>query len=182
MVSNSPHSYGLIAIILHWLSAITVFALFAVGYWMVDLDYYSQWYKVAPDTHKSVGLILLLATLFRLLWSISQPSVRPLSDNSFERLSAKAAHKLLYLLLLLVMVSGYFISTADGRGIDVFNWFTVPSFGQLINNQEDLAGLVHEYAAYLLIGLVLLHALAALKHHFFNKDKTLIRIISITRR
>ena len=76
-----------------------------------------------------------------------------------------------------MFLSGYLISTADGRGIEVFNWFEVPGLGSFIENQEDLAGQVHEYAAYILIGLSSLHALAALKHHFMNKDNTLKKML-----
>ena len=75
------------------------------------------------------------------------------------------------------MISGYLISTADGRGIEVFDFFVIPALGSIIENQEDLAGLVHKWLAYLLVSLATLHALAALKHHFIDKDNTLNRII-----
>lgn len=75
------------------------------------------------------------------------------------------------------MISGYLISTEDGRPIAVFGWFSVPALGALFDNQADIAGLVHEYVAYSLITLALLHAVAALKHHFFDKDHTLKRML-----
>ena len=53
---------------LHWLSAILVFGMFAAGYWMVDLTYYSEWYKTAPHWHKSVGICLIALTILRLFW------------------------------------------------------------------------------------------------------------------
>jgi len=89
-------------------------------------------------------------------------------------------HLALYVLLFAIMLSGYLISTADSRGIDVFEWFEVPGFGSLFENQEDIAGLFHQYAAYSLIGLVILHAAAAIKHHFIDKDNTLKRMIRKT--
>lgn len=64
-------------------------------------------------------------------------------------------------------------STADGRAIEVFNWFSMPAVGELFLNQADIAGEIHYYLAYSLIGLAALHALAALKHHYINKDNTL---------
>lgn len=75
------------------------------------------------------------------------------------------------------MITGYLISTADGRGIDVFEIITIPAFGSIIENQEDIAGLIHKWLAYLLILLAALHAFAALKHHFIDKDNTLNRMI-----
>jgi cytochrome b561 len=76
------------------------------------------------------------------------------------------------------MLSGYLISTADGRAIDVFNLFSVPALVSGFDNQEDIAGLVHQIIAYSLIALVVLHALAALKHHFIDRDRTLKRMLN----
>jgi len=74
------------------------------------------------------------------------------------------------------MLSGYLISTADGRPISVFGWFEVPALLTSIPNQEDVAGLVHEYLAWGLVILAGLHGLAALKHHFIDRDPTLLRM------
>lgn len=175
MRNSPPEHYSILAILLHWVTAIVVFALFAVGYWMVDLNYYSEWYRTAPYWHKSVGLLLALLTIARCLYKLQSSVPKPLGSK-FEALAAKSAHLMLYLLLFCLFISGYLISTADGRGIDIFNWVTIPSAGELINDQEDVAGLVHEYTAYVLMGLVVIHALAALKHHFIDKDATLRRM------
>lgn len=168
--------YSRVSKIIHWLSALTIFALFTLGYWMVELTYYSEWYKIAPHWHKSVGLILFTLTLFRVIWKqIKQaPEIEGLA---WEKTGAKIAHALLYLLLFATFISGYMISTADGRGIEVFNLFTLPGLGSLVENQEDIAGELHFYLTYSLIALALLHALAALKHHFINKDNTLKKMI-----
>lgn len=177
MLRNSPSSYGWLAIVMHWLTAVVVLSMFAVGLWMVDLNYYSEWYKTAPHYHKSVGILLATMTVFRVFWKCRQISPQALGKN-WERRSANAAHFALYTLLICMFISGYLISTADGRGIEVFNWFTTPSMGEFIDNQEDIAGAFHEWLAYSLIGLVVLHALATLKHHCLNKDTTLIRMLN----
>ena len=80
--------------------------------------------------------------------------------------------------MFLIVLSGYLISTADGRSIEVFNWFEIPAFVTPIENQEDLAGDVHFYLASTLMVLVALHGLAALKHHFLDKDATLKRMLN----
>lgn len=176
MLSNTQTQYGLISTYIHWLSAIMVFSLFAVGFWMVDLTYYSEWYKTAPYYHKAFGLTLFLITLFRIVWKVTNPTPKEIGNNTLEQKIAKFAHLALYGLLLLIMFSGYLISTADGRGIDLFNIVTIPSMGELFNKQEDLAGDIHEIAAYTIMVMVGLHILAALKHHFIDKDDTLKRI------
>lgn len=175
-MKNTVSSYNKLSKLFHWLSAILVIGLFSAGYWMVDLSYYSEWYKTAPHWHKSFGITLLGITTLRLLWKIISPAPA-IQGSNFEIKAAKSAHHLTYLLMFTIFLSGYLISTADGRGIDVFNWFEVPGLGSFIEDQEDLAGLVHRYVAYALIGLVSLHALAALKHHFINKDNTLKKML-----
>ena len=61
---------------------------------------------------------------------------------------------------------------------ELMYFFTVPSMGELFPNQEDTAGLIHEYLAYTIIGLTVLHAVGALKHHFIDKDDTLKRMLN----
>ena len=75
------------------------------------------------------------------------------------------------------MLAGYLISTADGRGISVFGWFDVPASITSIPEQEDVAGAVHFYLAWGLVILAGLHGLAALKHHFIDRDTTLLRML-----
>ena len=175
-MEEKMNKYNSTAKSFHWLSAILVIGLFAAGYWMVDLSYYSEWYKTAPHWHKSVGLCFVVITISRLIWKLISTSP-PIEGSAFEKKAATSAHHLIYILLFTMFLSGYLISTADGRGIDVFDWFQVPGLGSFIEDQEDYAGLVHEYVAYTLIGLASLHALAALKHHFINKDNTLKKML-----
>ncbi|MBB1391854.1 cytochrome b, partial [Shewanella sp. SG44-6] len=112
MLKNTPTGYGLVTIMIHWLSAIAVIGLFSVGYWMVDLTYYSSWYQTAPHFHKSVGLLLLGLTLLRFVWRTISHAPSPLSNHQpWEKRAAKWAHTALYTLMLLIMCSGIMIST-----------------------------------------------------------------------
>lgn len=175
---NSPNSYGLVSISVHWLVALVFFGLFGLGLWMVELDYYSTWRKTAPELHKSIGLLLFTLMLLRLLWRFLSPLPVPLSSYSrLTRLGAKLGHGLLLFGLFTLMIAGYLISTADGQGIRVFDWFEVPALLSGLPNQEDLAGLVHEYLAWALVILATLHGLAALKHHYLDRDLTLLRML-----
>ncbi|MDM8349086.1 cytochrome b [Pseudomonas sp. sp1636] len=176
---NTSSHYGVISIALHWLMALAVFGLFGLGLWMVGLDYYSGWYKTAPDLHKSIGLLLFAVMLGRMLWRwISPPPLSLPSHGRLTRLGTALGHGFLYLGLLALMISGYLISTADGRPIEVFGWFAVPATLTGIPNQEDVAGLVHEYLAWALVVFAAIHALAALKHHFIDRDRTLARMFA----
>ena len=178
MWRNTESSYGLAAIILHWLVALTVVGLFALGLWMTELDYNDPWYKRAPDIHRAIGVLLFLVLATRLLWRLAGPRPQALATHSpLEKRLATFAHALLYLLLFAVMTAGYLVSTADGRPVEVFGLFSVPATLSGIENQEDMAGDIHFILAIALISLAGLHALAALKHHFIDRDTTLLRML-----
>lgn len=178
MLNNTEHGYGWMHIALHWLMAIAIFGLFGLGLYMVELSYYDSWYKGSVDLHKSIGLTLALLLVLRLIWRLTQVRPQPVDSSLiWQNRFAHWVHIILYLVLVVILISGYLISTADGRGIEVFSLFSVPSLGEFVNNQEDIAGMVHEYAAWSLVILAGLHALAALKHHFINRDQTLVRML-----
>jgi cytochrome b561 len=175
---NTINHYGWGTIILHWLVAVTVVGLFTLGYWMVDLGYYDPWYKQGPDLHKSIGILLFLVMLVRTILRLVQVKPQAIETHTdIEKKLGRLVHIFLYGALFILMISGYLISTADGRAIEVFELISVISFGELFTDQEDLSGMVHKYLAYVLISVVVLHALAALKHHFIDKDTTLKRML-----
>lgn len=178
-LQSDARSYSGLAKLLHWLSALTVIALFFLGLWMVDLTYYDEWYRTAPDLHRSIGLSLAMVTIVRILYRLSVSYPGPLASHPrMIVLASKVVHVAIYGLLLVLFISGYLITTAKGDPIAFFGFFEIPSVISGIDNLEDTAGEVHEVAAFTLIGLAILHALAALKHHFLDRDDTLLRMIT----
>ncbi|MFQ5636111.1 MAG: cytochrome b [Gammaproteobacteria bacterium] len=179
---NTENSYGAPAVIVHWLSAAIIIGMFGLGYWMVDLDYYSSWYRRAPDIHKSVGMLFAIVFVFRLALRIFSPEPAPVGGTpAWQTRIAHAVHRLFYVLIGCHLIAGYLISTADGRPISVFGWFDVPATITWIPAQEDVAGDIHWYLALSIMSLAGLHALAALKHHFFDRDETLRRMLGRNR-
>lgn len=180
---NTPTHYGFVQVLLHWVVALTVFGMFALGFYMVDLGYYDPWYRSAPDIHKSIGLLLLFVMLLRFGWRLSGSRPMALANHQpWEVVLAHLAHGALYLLIFSVLVSGYLISTADGSAIAVFGWFEVPSITGQIKGLEDWAGNVHRWCAWALVVLAGLHGLAALKHHLVDRDETLRRMLGLSAR
>lgn len=177
LIFDTRSGYGIASRLIHWIMALGVVFLFGLGLWMVDLDYYSPYYTLAPNIHRSVGILLLMLLVVRFGWRLV--NVRPDDDDltPLERIAARLVHWGFYPLLLALMASGYLISTADGRAIEVFDWFSVPSIYE-DKGLEDTAGEVHEILAYLTIALAVLHTAAALKHHFIDRSRVLARMWS----
>ncbi|MDQ6970286.1 MAG: cytochrome b [Mariprofundus sp.] len=178
MLRNTPTSYGLLSMLLHWSMAIVVFGMFGLGLWMVELNYYDRWYHDAPYIHKGMGMLLLMLLLCRISWRLM--NVRPdLMGEAWERVIALAVHRLHYVLLFGLTITGYLIPTAEGVGIDVFGWFTVPALFTFSKAAADLFGLLHLYLAWAVMVLAAAHSAAALKHHFVDEDTTLLRMLGI---
>lgn len=179
-LKNTDTRWGIPAILFHWITAVSVIGLFLLGWWMVDLTYYHEWYHEAPAIHKAVGILLFLVVAARLGWRLVNPIPRPAAGvKRPEAVVADIAHWMLYLLLFTTMLSGYLISTAEGDAISVFGLFDVPASITGIANQEDVMGEIHEILAWTIIAIASLHAAGALKHHFIDKDNTLKRMLGL---
>lgn len=173
---NTAGRFGWMAIILHWLSAVLVIGLLALGIWMVTLTYYSQWYQPAPQLHKSLGMIfagvLIARTGWR--WLSTQPAVH---GQRWERHTAHVSHWLIYLLLFGIVISGYLMVTAEGAPVIIFESFQIPATPLRAEHQADVAGWWHRWLSYGLTALLALHIAAALKHQLINRDGTLSRML-----
>ena len=175
-IKNTTSGYGWVAIALHLLMALAIFFLFGLGLYMVELTYYDHWYRGSLDLHKSIGLVLVFAWFVRIVWRWMNTSPAPVG-TPVEQKAAHWVHVILYLMMIALFVTGYLISTADGRAISVFGLIDVPALNYAFDNQEDIAGVIHWGLAWTLIGLVGLHAAAAIKHQLIDKDNTLARMI-----
>ena len=124
---NTPSQYGWLSIALHWGMALIVIGMFALGIWMRELSYYDPWYKDAPAIHKSIGILLFLMLIVRIVWR--NINIRPTDDPAlkpWERTTAHLTHIALYGLMFALMIAGYLISTADGRAMRFLVGFKYP--------------------------------------------------------
>lgn len=177
LVSDSEH-FGLINILFHWTIAILTLSVFFIGIWMVELDYYDEWFQLGPWWHEGLGVLVMLFVTCRWLWQLV--NIKPLALTSIPRWQQRISHivhLLMSIITLAIGVSGYLIVTAKGQALMVFSLLKVPAIITGIANMEDIAGEIHFLLAYLLMALVVMHVLAALKHHIVNKDKTLLRML-----
>lgn len=170
---NTKRHWGLVSIALHWSMAAMVFAMYSLGLYMTGLEYMHRWYEAAPHLHKSSGVVVFVLLCFRTFWTLTSSRPEPAPMPAWERKASAVVQGLFYFLLFGIAISGYLISTADGRAVEVFGLFEVPALISGIDRQEDIAGAVHLVLASFTIVLSGLHAMAALKHHFIDRDKTL---------
>lgn len=178
--TKSDH-YGWPSIGMHWFTVIMVCGLFGLGLYMVDLTYYDPLYRVLPEWHKLLGVLLALVTVFRVLWRFLAGAPGAVPGSRLSQLTAKSVHMVLYLTLFALPLSGYLISTADGASLSPFDLFALPALVSLSSEQAELVGEAHELLAYFLVTLASLHGGAALFHHFVLKDDVLYRMTNPAR-
>ncbi|RFP12004.1 MULTISPECIES: cytochrome b [unclassified Duganella] len=179
---DNKTNFSRTTIVLHWLVAASIIGLIALGIYMVETE---SWHLY--DIHKSIGLLTFVAILARLAWrwrnGLPQP-VRPVSR--LEYVTAVAAHVVLLILTVVLPLSGMLYSGASGHGFGIFDWEIFPShyLGDqavpLSARWSDIGQTLHGLLGYLLLTLIVLHAAAALKHHFIDKDATLKRMLGRT--
>lgn len=157
--------------IMHWGMALLILGIIAVGWYMAWLDKSVSYKYELYYWHKSFGVLVIFLIAARLVirWLSKLPP--PLTTvTTVERRVGTLVHWLLYLLLILVPLSGYFMSDAAGKAIPLFN-LVMPSF---LDKDPELAGLLHSIHTkipYVMLGLIALHIAATLKHRFFDKPE-----------
>jgi cytochrome b561 len=176
MLMNTRDAYGVVARLLHWLIALLVFGMLLFGVVLANLPS-GGFRSFVMAGHKSTGVLVLLLMIGRLLWRVYNPRPRDLSDIPVLNFTAYVLHVWLYVLLFLQPLSGILMSQAYGYPVVVFGIFTLPP---LIWHSPSLGGVfsqIHEMTAMVLVLTVAVHAAAALKHHFIDRDRTLMRML-----
>lgn len=180
MMRNTRTGYGWIAIFLHWAIALLIIGQWALG-WTME-------HAVGPKLafgliqwHKSFGLLILALAALRLLWRLGNPPPRlPAGMSPVEKLAAGASHRGLYGLMFLLPLSGWALVSVSVLEIPTYAFYLV-LIPHLPLAKSDAAETfwtgVHQVLGWSLLALVLLHVLAALRHHFRLRDDVLLRML-----
>jgi cytochrome b561 len=175
-MKNSKDHYGSVARWLHWGMAILFVMMFGVAYIMINIPK-SDFRLSLYNLHKATGLLLFDLFMIRIVWRFlniqpEEPQGLPL----WQRLSAKSNVWLLYLLMIVMPVSGFLTSTLGGHDVMFYGIFTIPPFGHDPGLSAFYAS-AHEILSYVLIAVFALHVLGAGYHHFRLKDDVLVRML-----
>ena len=182
-LNNTAIRYGGVTKFFHWLTALLILTLIALGFYANDLPHETQaelttkaWFF---SLHKTLGVTVFFVALLRIMWALRQPKPGLLNaDKKLESWLAETVHWLLYGALVIVPLAGW-ISHAAASGFAPIWW----PFGQDLffipknTTVEHAFGALHEIAGKVLIGALILHAAGALKHHFIDGDSTLRRML-----
>jgi cytochrome b561 len=178
MIRDSLRGYGWVSILFHWASAALVIFILGLGLYLPRYGYHSPNFLRYAHLHYGLGILIFGLFALRLCWRLSSRSPAPLSTKPATRAVIKAIKVMLYTVVFVVICSGFLICTSDGQSVDVLGLFAMPSLMSMENAGVNIAGLTHKYLAWLLCAIVVLHAAAALLHHFVVGDRTLLRMLT----
>lgn len=179
LAGDEGKNYDNVAIALHWLTALLVIIQFALGQTWGWFPRPTRHLMVA--THMSFGIILTLVILARLLWRFVLRHHVGSLENGFVRIASTSVHYVLYALLATEAVLGFLSRWEGNEAMSFFGLQIPPPFagsGQKVAHQVQN---LHNWVGWTIIVLALGHALAALYHHYFLKDRVLVRILPFAR-
>ena len=177
---KATNRYNPVSIILHWIMAIALIAIFCFGIYMADLPFSPQRLKLF-NWHKWAGICILVLSLVRLVWRATH-AAPPLPGKVVQAMPDwqlkvhHLTHIALYALFFVVPLVGWAYTSAAGFPVVLFGQFPLPD---LVSPDKTLAALIkpwHEISAWCLAILVVLHVAAALKHHWIDRDGLLQRM------
>lgn len=174
--------YATPAMLVHWFTAVLVLSALGLGYYLSGLSLSPTKLQLI-SYHKWLGVTVLLLFLPRLLLRLRKPAPEPVATMApWQRTVAAATHRLLYALLLAVPLSGWLMSSAKGFPVVYLGLMPLPDLVGKDQSLGDFLKSVHEILTLGLLTLVGLHIAAALKHHFIDRDETLVRMAPVFKR
>ncbi|MDP1604659.1 MAG: cytochrome b [Legionella sp.] len=177
IMENEVVTYSKPSKFFHWLIAILVLSMLSVSFFLEDVP--KPYASTVWMLHKSFGLSILTLMILRIVWIIQRPGPDlPVSVPVWQKFMARFVQYNLYLFVILMPLSGWIMSVAAGKTPIFFGLFPVTLPG--IAHDKNLAKLMnqsHKTIAWIIICLLVLHIAGALKHHFFDKDNVLLRML-----
>lgn len=182
-LTNSKTGFGAVAVALHWIIAVAILYQIWLGEHMTEAEDYSLY-----PSHKSIGITILAFSLLRLLLRFIDPPP-PLPEHMpwWEKLGAHLSHWGFYALMIGIPLTGWAMVTPEpdaqfAAKTMVWGWFELPGLPGLSNLGEfksvtRQASRLHGLLATLVYVLLALHVLAALKHHIWDRDNVLTRML-----
>lgn len=169
--------YTKTAISLHWIIGIALVCTFILGFYVSGLPFSPQRIKLI-SYHKWAGISIFSFVIIRILWRFTHnPPALPISIPQWQQKLASITHFLLYVFMFSIPLSGWLYSSAAGVPVVYFGVIQLPN---LIGTDKALASQLkewHEMLNFIFAAFVLLHILAAVKHHFIDRDDILTRML-----
>ena len=175
-------SYGPVARALHWAIAALAVIVVAFGWAIPGAPRGTESRELLLVLHRSVGLLILGLMVFRIVWRMTHPP--PPLPAGFPRIEAAAArtdHALLYVMFLVMPLSGYLNAAAAGHSVSFFGLFAIPPLVPEDPLLSQIAVAAHQAGQFVVYALVAIHVAAALFHAAVRRNRILDRMLPLRR-
>ena len=169
-------SYGASARVFHWVTMALLLIIIPLGLVMGDLPR-GRLQDTLFITHESLGLTVLALTVARFVWRLAHPPPPSPDLQRIERLASGSVHALLYLVLIVMPITGYLFVTLRGIELSYLGLFDVPALVMPDKPMGELFGAIHASLQWVIYALALMHIGAALHHHFLRRNDVLTRML-----
>ena len=173
---NTIVGYGVVTRGLHWATALAVLGALPLGLWISEMQVSLAALKYF-GIHKTIGFVVLCLVVLRIVWHWWSPPPRILEHGGWQDRVARIVHRLFYVCLILMPLSGWIASSATGIDTVVFNTWTFPRISPVSEQVESVGFAVHGLLGLLLVALILVHLTGVLYRTFVVKDRTLARMV-----
>ncbi|RII99549.1 cytochrome b [Achromobacter sp. K91] len=180
-VDSSPTRYDLLTLVLHWLTAILVLALFVLAEVWDDLPRGTPTRKLLQSLHISFGILFAAILTARIVWRVAAGRRLPRVDSGLRGLAGSCVHILLYGLMAAQVVLGFQLRWAQSEPFSFFGLFDVPTLIDIGHDQASAISDLHYKVAWAIVILAGCHAMAGLVHHYWWKDGVLRRMLPARR-
>ncbi|QRX81355.1 cytochrome b [Glaciimonas sp. PAMC28666] len=174
----TPIRYTTTAISMHWLVALLIFAAFGIGWYMTGIPGLTPQKLKLFSWHKWLGVTIFALAVIRVTWRLLHPAPPlPPGIPRWQQQAAHLVHQLLYVLIIVIPLTGYFYSAASGIAVVYLGLFKMPMLIEKNDQLKSILGPMHVWLNYLMAAIVVAHVLAALKHQLIDRDGTLGRML-----
>jgi cytochrome b561 len=175
---SKPQTYGLASRINHWITAVAMIGMVGFGLYLAFGGLPRETRGPLIDIHKAIGIFALIFGIWRVGLRLFRGFPPPASEMpTWQETASKAVHWALLASIIIMPVSGIVASIFRGRAVDVFGLFEIPAQAENAS-LVALAGQTHQFVGIGLAAVIAIHVVAALKHHLFDKDATLVRMVA----
>jgi len=171
----TPRRYDALTITLHWATAAIVFFQFLSAEFWDDFPHPEKHFLIR--CHMSLGILLAAILTLRIIWRLGAGRKLPPAGDTRLDWAARAIHFLLYVLLVAQMPLGMFTRWTDNHPLYVFGLLIPSPLDPCSKATGDLVDQIHDINAWVIMGLVAVHTLAALAHHYGLRDDVLRRML-----
>jgi cytochrome b561 len=173
---EEPAHYGAIAKILHWLIAALLLGQLALG-WLMPEVRRGMTPGTSMNLHMSIGVVVLALIAMRLLWRVTHPVAPGAELLGWQRASSEAVHWLLYALVFVTTLTGWFYASMRGWSVTLFSLLPLPALSAEGSPLGRSIGRLHEASTAILAGVIGLHVAAAFAHLFLYRDRVMQRML-----